>query len=272
MIPEPSARVQVSDEDELDVWAVGEGIPVVLIHGGFFCDLLAPLAEELVKKGDYRAIRYHRRGYNGKQTQPVDIPDQARDVVQILDELEIGEAHVLGHSVGAPFALEVAMQAPDRLSSAALLDFALANQVASGHVLTEASLPSIEKAQAGDVRGAAEDWLTLLGASRALMDRTLPGSWSAMIEDAPTWFQVDLPALGKWTPDPARVAAIEVPLAYLGVSELPPFRETGELLQEWLPDLTVLEIATDDHFFPVSATDEAARVIDHWIRSQGTSN
>ncbi len=271
-IPAPTATVKVSDKDELDVWVVGEGAPVVLVHGFFFYNLLKPVAEELAEKGDYQATWYHRRGYNGKPTEPVDLPEQALDVVKILDELEIRKAHVVGHSAGAAFTLALAMQAPDRLSSVALFDFALANQVESGKMLQEQAGPTIAKAKSGDVEGAATDWLDLLGASREVMEQALPGSWSAMVQDAPTVFQVDLPVLAPWTPDPEKVKAIEVPVAHLGISEIPPFRETGELLQKWLPNLTVLEMSTHDHFFPVTATEETAAVIDNWIKSQGTAN
>lgn len=270
-MPAATATARVSDRDELDVWVIGEGTPIVLVHGFFFYSLLKPLAEELAKKGDYQAIWYQRRGYNGKPTEPVDIPEQARDVVKILDELEIRKAHIVGHSAGAAFTLALATEAPDRLSSVALFDFALANQVESGKMLKERAGPSIAKAKAGDVEGAATDWLELLGTSREVMERTLPGSWSAMVEDAPTVFQVDLPSLDKWTPDSARVKAIDVPVAYLGVSEIPPFRETGELLQRWLPELTVLDLSTDDHFFPATAAKETAAVIDGWIKDRGTA-
>ena len=82
-------------------------------------------------------------------------------------------------------------------------------------------------------------------------------------------FQVEVPASMRWKADPARINAIEVPMAFVVVSELPPFRETGELIQEWQPSLTLLEISADHHFFPISATAETAAVIDNWIKSQG---
>jgi hypothetical protein len=104
------------------------------------------------------------------------------------------------------------------------------------------------------------------------MERALPGSWSALAKDAPTWFQVDLPALMNWEPDPAKVKASEVPLAFMSVAGLPPIEETAELLKKWQPTLTVLEISAHDHFFPVTATEETAAVIDSWIKSQGTTN
>jgi pimeloyl-ACP methyl ester carboxylesterase len=269
-IPEPTATVKVSAKDDLDVWAVGEGMPVVLIHGLFFYNLLKPLAEELAKKGDYQVIWYHRRGYYEKPTEPVDIPEQAHDVVKILDELKIPEAHIVGHSAGAVFTLALVTEAAGRVSSVSLLDFMLANDVESGGMIKEFTRDTIAKAMDGDPEGAAKDWLDMIGITRDVMERVLPGSWSAMLKDSPTLFKVDLPALDKWSPDPARVKAIEVPVAHLAISDAPPFRETVELLHSWLPKLTVLELSTDDHFFPVTATDETAGVLDNWFKGQDT--
>jgi pimeloyl-ACP methyl ester carboxylesterase len=272
LVPAPTATVKVSDTDELDVWAVGEGTPVVLVHGAYFWYLLKPLAEELAKKGHCQAIWYARRGYNGKPTKPVDVPEQARDVVKILDQLEIRKAHVIGHSAGAVWTLALAMEAPDRPLSVALLDFMLPNQIESGKMIREAAGPLIAKVQAGDIEGAAEDQLSMLGVSHDFMDQILPGSWPAMVKDARTWFQFDLPALDQWTAGPEKVKAIEVPIANLRVSDAPPFRETNELMQKWIPDLTVLELSTDHHFFPVTATAETAAVLDSWVRGQGAAD
>jgi pimeloyl-ACP methyl ester carboxylesterase len=271
-MPAPTATVKVSDKDELDVWVVGEGIPVVLVHGGLCYLLLKPLAEELAKKGEYQAIWYHRRGYGGKPTEPVDVREQARDIVKILDQLEVSKAHVVGHSAGVAFALEVAMQAHDRVLSAALFDASVANLVPSFEMLKELFKPSMEKAKAGDFEGGATDLLAAFGSSKERLERVLPGAWSAMVEDAPNWFQVDQPALMNWEPDPSQVKAIEVPLAFMSVSGLPPIEETGELLKKWQPTLTMLEISTDDHFFPVTEPAETAEVYDKWIKSQGTTN
>jgi pimeloyl-ACP methyl ester carboxylesterase len=268
-MPAPTAAVKVSGKDELDVWVVGEGTPVVLVHGAFFYSLLKPLAEELAEKG-YQAIWYHRRGYNGKPTGPADVPEQARDIVKILDELEISKAHVVGHSAGGLYALALAMEAPDRLSSVVLCDPMLATQVKSGKMVVEQTEPIMAKLQGGDVEGAATAFIAPMGATKELMEQTLPGSWSIMIKDAPTWFQVEIPAFMKWKADPAKVKAIEVPLAWLGNTPFPPIRETAELLKQWQPKLKVLEISDAGHFIPVTATAEMATVLDSWISSQGS--
>lgn len=271
VVAAPTTTVKVSDRDELGVWVVGEGVPVVLIHGALIWSLLEPLARALAAKGDYQVVWYHRRGYNGKPTAPASVLDQARDVVKILDELEIDRAHVAGHSAGANYALALATLAQDRLLSAALLDFVLIGQVPSREMFTASLQPSLEKARTGDFEGAATTFLAALGATEELMEGALPGSWSAMLEDAPTWFQVELPASAGWTPEPAHVEAIEVPLAFLSANELPPFRETGELLQTWQPALTRLDITTDHHFFPITATEETAEVIDRWLKGRETA-
>lgn len=263
----PTITVKVSDRDELDVWVVGEGVPVTLIHGALIGSLLKPLAGALAARGDYKAIWYRRRGYNGKPTEPVSVPEQARDVVKILDELEISETHVIGHSAGGVYALAFAIEAPDRVQSAAFFDCVLP-QVESAAMLAELAKPAIARAQTGDFEGAAAAFLAPLGCTQQLMDRALPGSWSAMARDAPAWFQADAPMLNQWTPDHERFEAMDVPFAWMESGSFPPIHETGELLRTWQPSLTVLRISTNQHFFPVTATAETAAVIDDWIKSQ----
>ena len=133
----------------------------------------------------------------------------------------------------------------------------------------QAIMPIVEKAQSGNLEGAATDFFLAMGATEELLERTLPGSWSAMAEDAATWFQVEMPAAGRWQPDPAKIEAIKVPIALMTANEPPPFRESGELLQAWQPSLTLLAPPADDHFLPLTATAETAAVIDDWIKSQG---
>lgn len=89
VMPEPTTKVRVSAKDELDVWVMGEGDPVVFIHGAMARDFLKPLADELVRTGGYQAIHYGRRGHGGVGLpgETADIAGQATDVVMILDAL-----------------------------------------------------------------------------------------------------------------------------------------------------------------------------------------
>jgi pimeloyl-ACP methyl ester carboxylesterase len=102
----------------------GSGPPVVLLHGytgtldrhwianGFF----AALAK------DHRVIAFDLRGHgkSGKPHDPAMYGEQhARDVVNLLDRLEIERAHIVGYSLGAIIAGRLATLAPGRLLSVA---------------------------------------------------------------------------------------------------------------------------------------------------------
>src|SRR5687767_11112563 len=124
VMSDPTTTVRVSDGDQLDVWVIGEGTPVVFVHGAVMRDFLVPLADELTGRGDYQVIHYGRRGHGGcgLPAEATDIPGQVSDVLAILDALGIEKAHVAGHSFDGYIAMEIATQAPDRLLSALLLE------------------------------------------------------------------------------------------------------------------------------------------------------
>lgn len=97
----------------------GEGSPLVLLHGGVqSIDLsFAELIPELV--GRHRVIGVELQGHG--RTADIDRASSpaalASDVVALLDHLGIDRAHVLGFSLGAGVAWELAVSYPDRVRS-----------------------------------------------------------------------------------------------------------------------------------------------------------
>jgi pimeloyl-ACP methyl ester carboxylesterase len=98
----------------------GEGPrPLVLLHGLLFSQRMhTTLAEALAARGN-RVVTLDLLGH-GESDRPVDqwrysMPGFARQVVALLDHLGDDEAVVLGTSLGANVALEVASLAPERL-------------------------------------------------------------------------------------------------------------------------------------------------------------
>src|SRR5205823_1183854 len=94
----------------------GEGSPLVLLHGGMltielnFATLIPTLA------GSHTVIGVELQGHGRTADIDREITPAAlaRDVVGLLDHLGIDRAHVLGHSMGAGTALELAVSHPQR--------------------------------------------------------------------------------------------------------------------------------------------------------------
>jgi pimeloyl-ACP methyl ester carboxylesterase len=99
----------------------GSGIPVVLLHGwpdtgDLWRHQVAPLTA-----AGYRVIAPDLRG-SGRSSMPTDLaaytaPALVGDVVGLLDALDIGRAHLVGHDWGAAITWMTAALVPDRVAS-----------------------------------------------------------------------------------------------------------------------------------------------------------
>ncbi|SRR5712691_7401770 len=100
---------------EIEIEVIGQGEPLLLIHGFNLATGLAPMAAALAVEGpSLRLVRYHRRGMagSGGRGWPISVQQQAADALGLLDALGLPSAHLLGYSYGAVIALETALSAP----------------------------------------------------------------------------------------------------------------------------------------------------------------
>ena len=104
----PGGRLAVHD--------FGEGPPVVLLHAGIV-DSWAwePLTPFLLDAG-YRVVAFDRRGTGDSTTQDVEFSNRA-DTVAVLDALGLGQAAVIGNSIGGQIATDTAVEFPDRVAA-----------------------------------------------------------------------------------------------------------------------------------------------------------
>lgn len=73
----------------------------------------------------YRLIVYDHRGTGanaGDLPEPYSIADMAGDVLAILDDAGVDQAHLVGHALGGLVGLDLALRAPARLSSLTLVN------------------------------------------------------------------------------------------------------------------------------------------------------
>jgi pimeloyl-ACP methyl ester carboxylesterase len=97
----------------------GSGPPLVLLHGGMLTiDLnFATLIPTLAKTHTLIGVELQGHGRTANIDRPITYPSLASDVVALLDHLGVERATVLGHSMGAGVALELAVGHPDRVSA-----------------------------------------------------------------------------------------------------------------------------------------------------------
>lgn len=109
-----------SDGVRLYVEESGAGYPIVWAHE-FAADFRTWEAQVRYFARGYRCVTYNARGYP-----PSDVPEadadyryerQVRDLVAVLDALQIERAHIVGLSMGAYTGLQTALRHPGRVSA-----------------------------------------------------------------------------------------------------------------------------------------------------------
>lgn len=75
---------------------------------------------------DYRLVRYDKRGHGLSDCPPgpYTIRDHSRDLVQLLDSLQMDQAILVGNSVGGMIALDLAAANPNKVAALILCDTA----------------------------------------------------------------------------------------------------------------------------------------------------
>ncbi|MBI2824882.1 MAG: alpha/beta hydrolase [Planctomycetia bacterium] len=124
MAAEPKhGSFQASDGVKIHYMEMGQGSPVVLIHGytgtaegNWFSN---GVAEALAK--NHRVIGIDCRGH-GESEKPHDAakygPQMSKDVVELMDHLKIAKAHVHGYSMGGMIVTQLLAMCPDRFITA----------------------------------------------------------------------------------------------------------------------------------------------------------
>jgi pimeloyl-ACP methyl ester carboxylesterase len=182
------------------------------------------------------------------------MPQQAADARVLLDHLGVECAYVVGHSYGGSIALQLALDAPERVASLALLEPAGIAAPSGERFGAEVVQPSGERHGAGDRAGAVELFLQgVCGPQmREVADQALPpGAYDLAAADADTFFATELPALGEWRFGPSEAARITQPVLLVRGTDsdavTPTFREMNAVLTEWIPRAEPVELPGATH-------------------------
>ena len=250
---------------ELEYDVTGQGEAVLLISP-VMADGFLPLLSEPSLAHGYRLITYHKRGWMGSThtPPPVSIADHAADAAALLAYLGVGRAHIVGHSSGAAVAAQLALQQPEVVHTVALLELSLLSVPGAAGFMQKAG-PAFEAYAAGHHEKALAVFMSAVSglewdACRTLLESRVPGSVSAAVRDADTFFGTELPALGAWTFGAAEARSISQPvLSVLGSDTEPLWVEIATVLRSWLPRVEDCTIKGAGHLLQIQRPEAVAQ-------------
>ncbi|MBB1323687.1 MULTISPECIES: alpha/beta fold hydrolase [Shewanella] len=139
----------------------GQGEAVLLIHGLFGnLDNLKNLGSVLEQQHQVIRVDVPNHGLSEHWDQ-MDYPQLADAMIDVLDELHLTQAHVVGHSMGGKIAMAMALLHPERVISLVVADIAPV-AYSPRHQIVFAGLTSLEL-NANTTRKSALSHLTSAG-------------------------------------------------------------------------------------------------------------
>ena len=251
---------------------LGAGDPVVLLHG-------FPTSSELWRRESWlfaqqmRVIAPDMLGYGSSEKPPaadLSEPAQAGYVSELMEQLGIERAALVGHDLGGGIAQMLALDGGVEVGCLVLLD----------SVCFDAwPIEGVKMLQSGDARQETAEFVEEVG--RLILDLGIAHKERFDDEVARTY-------LGPWKDDPAaffraaraitgkalarredELAALDVPTFIVWGEEdpfLPP--ELAERLGEAIPGATVALVPGCSHFVTEDAPQTVAPLVYHFLRSQ----
>jgi 3-oxoadipate enol-lactonase len=252
---------------KLEYEVVGAGEPVLLVSP-VLADGFLPLLSERVLSDRHQLIRYHKRGWLGstRTPGPVTIADHAADAAALLEHLGIRRAHIAGHSSGAAVALQLALDHPEVVQTLCLLEPSLL-AVPSAEGFFKRAQPAFDAYAAGRHDVAVAIFMSVVSGldweqCRAVLDARIPGAVAQAIQDADTFFGVELPALTEWAFTAHDAATIRQPvLSVVGTKTEPLWVEVASRLRAWLPALEECRVDGAGHLLHIQRPALVAQAI-----------
>jgi 3-oxoadipate enol-lactonase len=244
----------------------GEGRAVVLVHEAVADSRMWDPQWETFPRS-YRTIRYDLRGFGRSPLEP-GVLSHARDLLGLLDELEIERAALVGGSMGAIVSLEVAIGAPERVERLVLMNpglpgFAWSDETRAGWAEEEAAL------ERGDLDGAVEVNLRMWfdGPRRSPVDVD-PELRARVGEMQRRAFELQMPVEGDVQQEAmvediaGRLGEVQAPtLVVTGDEDRPDIHAIADVLVARIPDARRATIGGAAHVASLERPEEFDRLV-----------
>jgi pimeloyl-ACP methyl ester carboxylesterase len=242
----------------------GRGDPTVLIHGS----LSDRSTWERVRVGlspSLRVLAYDRRGY-GESTgppRPHPVQNDAADLAELLDQIDLFPVHLIAHSYGGAVALRLAADRPEMVRSLdlheppfiGLLEDDLATAPEADRLWAAAQrMQSLVRS--GHPEEALREEADALSGEEGAWDRLRPAVQEGLVGRVDRWVE-ELGDPDVTRPDRAALSELLVPVLLTAGERSPPFlHRITALLAERLPNATLRTLPGVGHAPHLSDPDQ----------------
>jgi pimeloyl-ACP methyl ester carboxylesterase len=206
-------------------------------------------------------------------TDPITMAAQADCCLALMKHLGLAKAHLVGHSVGACIALQVALQEPEAVASIALLEPPVMTALADPSPALTVLRASAARWKGGDLPGAMDTFMRGIVDPdyERVLDRVLGLGWrDDALKGTDAFFQTDQPAVQTWRFEKAEAARVRQPaLLFLGENSTrvnairDPVHRT---LLSWLPNAEGYTVEGATHLLPLQEPAQIAAALTAFYR------
>jgi pimeloyl-ACP methyl ester carboxylesterase len=251
----------------------GHGDPTVFIHGS----LVDRTTWDLVRPGlsqSLAVLTYDRRGH-GESTGPVrkhPVRDDAEDLAELLEAVDLFPAHLIAHSYGGAVALRLALDRPEMVRSLALHEPPFVGLLEDD----PATVPEAERlwagtrailalVRAGRPSAAAREIVNAFSVEEGAWERLRPEVQQALLRHLDRWAE-ELADPEATAPDRPALGELLVPVLLTTGERSPPFlgRITAQLADR-LRNATVRSLPGVGHVPHLSAPEQFIALIHGFV-------
>jgi pimeloyl-ACP methyl ester carboxylesterase len=237
------------DDASIEYEIRGSGEPVLLIPLSLIIDGLGhPLFSQTELTAHYRLIHYHRRGWMGstRGQAPLTIAHMAVDARALLQHLNVKQAHIVGHSIGALVAVQLALDDPKLVHSLALLEPPFRMGPSGKESYERVIVPMLNAYRSGEKKTAVEIFSNaVFGPNwQFFVEQSVPGGVEQAVKGMDIFIQ-EQPAINDWQFGDLEACVIKQPvLSVLGRLSSPLAKKSRELLHSWFSQIEDLDLDT----------------------------
>lgn len=206
----------------------GHGTPIIFIHG-FSLDSRMWEPQVAHFSPQYQVITYDLRGF-GRSPLPDGAYSHIDDLYNLMQELHIQRAHLVGLSLGGEIAIDFALSHPESVISLTLADTSLGGYASTVDWRVYAKEQGIERAR--------QNWLHHAVFAPTNRNADVAAHLKMIVDDYSGWHWLhDDPRIRLDPPAKGRLKEIKVPTQIiLGELDLPYYHDIAKLLMVDIPN------------------------------------